>query len=65
MDHLLDQRHQQPVMDPGLLYESPFWGIHHDCLDGVFDDDHADKIVSIVRQFNSSAEAVFGRAAEG
>lgn len=53
------------VMDPGLLYEPPFSDIHYEGLDGVFSDDHADKIVSIVRTFNDSAGAVYGRAAEG
>ena len=52
-------------MDPGLLYEPPFSDIHYEGLDGVFSDDHADKIVSIVRTFNDSAGAVYGRAAEG
>jgi type I restriction enzyme, R subunit len=47
------------VMDPGLLYEPPFSDIHHDGLDGVFGDKDADKIVSIVRNFNTSVDARF------
>jgi type I restriction enzyme, R subunit len=41
-------------MNPGLLYESPFTDIHSSGLDGVFNDDEADEIVSLVNSFNET-----------
>jgi type I restriction enzyme R subunit len=49
-------------MDPGLLYESPFTDSHPEGLDGVFTDDDADQIISLVRSFNETVEAEFGAA---
>ena len=46
-------------MDPGLLYESPFIDIHSEGLDGVFNDDQAEEIISIVRSFNETVDAEF------
>ena len=47
------------VMDPGLLYEAPFTDSHRAGLDGVFDDDDADRIVAIVRGFNETVGVQF------
>jgi type I restriction enzyme R subunit len=49
-------------MDPGLLYEAPFTDSHPEGLDGVFRDDEADQIISLVRSFNETVEAEFGAA---
>ena len=49
-------------MDPGLLYEPPFTDLHHQGLDGVFEDDDADLIVAIIRSFNKTVEVDFGAA---
>lgn len=48
-------------MNPGLLYEPPFTDLHYRGLEGVFEDDDADQIVSLVRSFNETVEA-FGAA---
>jgi type I restriction enzyme R subunit len=49
-------------MDPGQLYEPPFTDSHPDGLDGIFQDNDADRIVEIVRSFNETVEAEFGIA---
>ena len=41
-------------MNPGLLYEPPFTDIHDEGLDGVFNDDEADDLVTLVRSFNET-----------
>jgi type I restriction enzyme, R subunit len=35
-------------MDPGLLYEDPFTGLHQEGVEGLFNDDDVDNIISIV-----------------
>ncbi len=57
IENIIDYLTQNGVMDPGQLYEPPFTEAHPDGLDGVFGDDDADQIVSIVRSFNESVEA--------
>lgn len=54
VDMIVDWLTQNGTMDPGLLYEPPFTDRHPDGLDGVFGDDAADDIISIVRGFNST-----------
>jgi type I restriction enzyme, R subunit len=60
VDTLIDYLTQNGIMDPGLLYESPFTDIHTKGLDGIFDDTDADGIVSIVRSFNEVVDVKFG-----
>jgi type I restriction enzyme R subunit len=60
VENIIDYLTQNGVMDPGLLYEADFTG-HDDGLDGFFEDDDADKIISLVRSFNETVEA-FGAA---
>jgi len=43
------------VMDPGLLYEPPFSGIHHDGVEGVFADADVDALLVSLRQINGVA----------
>lgn len=50
-------------MDPGLLYEPPFTDLHHQGLDGVFEDDDAERIVAIIGSFNKTVGVDFGGAA--
>ncbi len=49
-------------MDPGWLIEPTFTDLHPEGLDGVFRDDDADQIISLVRSFNETVEAEFGAA---
>ena len=58
---IIDYLTQNGIMNPGLLYESPFTDLHHKGLDGVFEDDDADQIISLVRSFNKTVGA-FGAA---
>jgi type I restriction enzyme, R subunit len=62
VENIIDYLTQNGVMDPGLLYEPPFTDLHHQGLDGVFEDDDADRIVAIVRSFNKTVEVDFGAA---
>ena len=56
VENIIDYLTQNGVMNPGLLYESPFTDIHDEGLDGVFDDDEADEIVALVRSFNGTVD---------
>jgi type I restriction enzyme R subunit len=62
VENIIDYLTQNGVMDPGLLYEPPFTDSHPEGLDGVFTDDDADHIISLVRSFNEPVEASFGAA---
>ncbi|NJK58612.1 MAG: DEAD/DEAH box helicase family protein [Pleurocapsa sp. SU_5_0] len=63
VENIIDYLTQNGVMNPGLLYESPFTDVHSSGLDGVFNDDEADKIVGLVRSFNENADNPFKRLA--
>ena len=54
VETIIDYLTQNGVMNPGLLYESPFTDVHSNGLDGVFNDDDADRIVSLVRSFSKT-----------
>lgn len=62
VENIIDYLTQNGVMDPGLLYEPPFTDLHHQGLDGVFEDNDAEQIVAIVRVFNNSVGVDFGVA---
>ncbi|OKH12322.1 DEAD/DEAH box helicase family protein [[Limnothrix rosea] IAM M-220] len=53
VEQIIDLLTQQGTMEPRLLYEPPFTELHHEGLDGLFNDDDADNIVSIIRSFNT------------
>lgn len=55
----VDKPLKNGVMNPDLLYEPPFTDIHEEGLDGVFDEDDADSLVSLVRSFNETVGAPF------
>jgi type I restriction enzyme R subunit len=61
VENILDILTQNGIMNPGLLYEFPFTDSHPEGLDGMFNDDEADKIVSIVRSFNESVDVDYSR----
>lgn len=63
VENIIDYLTQNGVMDPGLLYEPPFTDLHHQGLDGVFEDEDAERIVAIVRSFNKTVGVDFGGAA--
>lgn len=45
------------VMDPGLLYEPPFTNNAPMGLDQVFEGNDADRIITVIRQINDSAQS--------
>ncbi|MEL6492743.1 MAG: DEAD/DEAH box helicase family protein [Cyanobacteria bacterium J06621_3] len=59
---ILDYLTQNGIMDPGMLYESPFTDSHTDGLGGVFDSTNAKRIITIVRSFNASADTDFSQS---
>ncbi|MBN3989261.1 MAG: DEAD/DEAH box helicase family protein [Nostoc sp. NMS2] len=62
VETIIDYLTQNGVMDAGLLYEPPFTDLHYEGLDGVFEADDADQIISIVRSFNETVGKKFGAA---
>ncbi|VEP15956.1 Heavy metal transporter [Hyella patelloides LEGE 07179] len=56
VENIIDYLTQNGVMNPGLLYESPFTDLHSSGLDGVFNDDEADEIVALVRSLNETVD---------
>jgi type I restriction enzyme, R subunit len=56
IENIIDFLTQNGIMDPGLLYEPPFTDLHQGGLDGVFSDEDADAIVSIVQSFNETVD---------
>ena len=63
VENIIDYLTQNGVMNPGLLYEPPFTDLHHQGLDGVFEDDDAELIVAIIGSFNKTVGVDFGGAA--
>lgn len=61
VENIIDFLTQNGIMDPGLLYEPPFTDSHPEGLDGVFNDDEADNIISIVRSFNESVDVDYSQ----
>lgn len=60
IENIIDFLTQNGIMDPGLLYEPPFTDLHQGGLDGVFNDEDADAIVSIVQSFNETVGVRYG-----
>ena len=59
MENIIDYLTQNGVMNPDLLYESPFSDSHSSGLDGVFNDHEADDLVALVRSFNETVDSSF------
>jgi len=57
IDQIIDYLTQNGVMDPGLLYEPPFTDYSSTGLDGVFKDEDASRIVSILSSIREAAVA--------
>ncbi|MFN4851435.1 DEAD/DEAH box helicase family protein [Microcystis sp.] len=58
IENIIDMLAKNGVINPGALYEPPFTDNHPEGLDGMFNDQEADRIVSILRSFNESVDAV-------
>jgi type I restriction enzyme, R subunit len=56
IENIIDILTKNGMMNPGLLYEFPFTDSHPEGLDGMFNEDEADRIVAIVRSFNASVD---------
>ncbi|PSN14198.1 heavy metal transporter [filamentous cyanobacterium CCT1] len=59
IEEIIDTLTQHGIMDPGLLYEDPFTGLHQEGVEGLFSDDDVDNIISIVEAFNATVGATF------
>ena len=57
IDQIINYLTQNGVMDPGLLYEPPFTDYSNTGLDGVFKDEDANRIVSILGSIREAAVA--------
>jgi type I restriction enzyme R subunit len=57
IDQIIDYLTQNGVMDPGLLYEPPFTDYSSTGLDGIFKDEDASRIVSILGSIREAAVA--------
>lgn len=55
VEMIIDRLTAHGTIDPGQLYEPPFTGVHHEGLDGAFDDAAANGIVEAVREVNRRA----------
>lgn len=54
--HLITQLTKDGLIDPNLLYESPFTDFHEAGLDGLFASHEADELVTIIKGINHSVE---------
>jgi len=59
IEEIIDNLTQKGVMDPGLLYEEPFTGLHEEGVEGLFEDDDVDNIISIIDAINAAVDANF------
>ncbi len=55
VEMIIDRLTQSGVMDPGLMYEPPFTGVHREGLDGAFRDADSEAIIAIVDGINRLA----------
>ncbi len=61
VENIIDYLTQNGTMNPEMLYEAPYTDVHPEGLDGVFTDDDADNIVSIIREINASVDVDYSR----
>lgn len=55
VEMIIERLTQHGTVDPGLLYEPPFTGIHHEGLDGVFSDAGATAIIDQLSRLRANA----------
>ena len=56
IEKIIEYLTRKGIMDPGLLYEQPFTGIHYEGLDGIFGPAEATEIVNLLDQVNANAD---------
>lgn len=56
IDQIIEHLARNGVMDLEALYEPPFTDMHYEGIDGILPE-HADKVISIIRQVNANAKA--------
>jgi YhcG PDDEXK nuclease domain/EcoEI R protein C-terminal len=56
---IIDHLTHHGIMDPGLLYESPFTDINAQGLEGVFSQPQVDSLVIVLEQIRTAATAIF------
>ena len=59
IEQIINWLTQRGVMKPSRLYESPFTDIHTAGLDGVFNNEDANNIITIIRSFDQPIETSF------
>ncbi|MBE9141711.1 DEAD/DEAH box helicase family protein [Planktothrix mougeotii] len=59
IEQIINWLTQNGVMNPSLLYESPFTDIHTEGLDGVFNQEDANNIVTIICSFDQPIETTY------
>lgn len=57
IDMIIDYITRNGVIDAEMLYEPPFTDFHTQGISGIFDDDGAMKLISIIKQINLNAVA--------
>jgi len=57
IDMIIERLTRQGVMDPGLLYEPPFTGLHFEGVEGLFGESDAGQIISTITLINDRAAA--------
>ncbi|WP_204150718.1 DEAD/DEAH box helicase family protein [Leptolyngbya sp. CCY15150] len=63
IENIIDYLTQHGIMDPGMLYESPYTDTHPEGLDGLFRNNDADNIISIIEAFNTAVDVDFSEDA--
>jgi len=54
---IIDHLTHHGIMEPGLLYESPFTDINAQGPEGVFNSTQVDTLISVLEQIRASAAA--------
>lgn len=52
---IIDHLTANGVIDPGMLYDPPFSGIHHQGVEGVFGHGQVDELFKVVELVNARA----------
>lgn len=56
INQVIDFFSRNGTLDPSLLFDEPFTNIHHEGVTGLFDDDIAIRLVSVIKKLNDSVE---------
>ncbi|MDI9819827.1 MULTISPECIES: type I restriction-modification enzyme R subunit C-terminal domain-containing protein [unclassified Legionella] len=55
LDEIVEFIVRNGIMDPNVLFETPFTNIHSSGITGIFDDDKSRRILNVVRHINKNA----------